>query len=74
MRLNFKNIHVHVAVLLFALTAPLYSTARSAAPEAGTVTTLEEFRQMALEKNKQHISRHSTLPADIFTIRKKSTC
>ena len=53
MRLNFKNIHVHVAVLLFALTAPLYSTARSAAPEAGTVTTLEEFRQMALENNKQ---------------------
>lgn len=53
MRLNIKTIRYCIPALLFALATPLYTAAQTATSEAGTVTTLEEFRQMALDNNKQ---------------------
>lgn len=53
MRLNIKTIRYCIPALLFALATPLYTAAQTATPESGTVTTLEEFRQMALDNNKQ---------------------
>lgn len=54
MRLNLKKIRICVPFLLMmTLTVPPAAVAQTDTPSSDKVTTLEEFRQMALENNKQ---------------------